>query len=194
MGVTPGSASMARKGSPKAPGSCRTSARVKVCARGSARSPSTVTSMGRWRSPAGGAGGDTTGGGSFGACSSGSGKRTKKRILAATAVSPRRAGSNRKPRAARAASPAKGSSPWTTLVSSTRPVAATTSSRMTSCAPDAPAGYSTMASPKRRGAVTTTGTGDGVAAAAFAAFTSDGSETGFGSEAPGCAALGEDIA
>jgi hypothetical protein len=47
IGVTPGKASMARKASPKAPGSCRTAPPFRVVWPGSGRSPWTVTSVTR---------------------------------------------------------------------------------------------------------------------------------------------------
>lgn len=48
MGVTPGKDSMARKGSPKAPGRTRTSARPMVVMPKGRRSPMARISMGAW--------------------------------------------------------------------------------------------------------------------------------------------------
>src|ERR1700682_4642082 len=85
IGVTPGSASTARKGSPNAPGKRRTSAREKVLAPGGGCFPYTVTSIGFGGGGGGGAAGVAPGAGTLGASGSGgAGFGATKRISAFT--------------------------------------------------------------------------------------------------------------
>ncbi len=109
IGATPGITSMARNGSPKVPGNCRTSARPNDWVAGSGRSPWTVISTASLlpvatrafvTGAAGfGARGATgvavvLGGSATGSGGGGGVNTTSMRIFAETASSPRRAGSN----------------------------------------------------------------------------------------------------
>ena len=151
MGVTPGMISMARNGSPKAPGICRTSARVSVAVRdGSSWAPRTRTSCGS-SAPRGvlvAAGATGREGSDVGV---GAWKATSTRRRAATALPSRVAGSYRQASTARVAASENGSIGGDAVTDRTVPSAFTVTMSTTVASPWPPSGYGIVGSETSRG-------------------------------------------